>query len=349
MSARRRLVIGFVRSVVGGAVGGALLMTAGTAASSSTSAAPELAPARLVHRFLEIEISPDAAFVASVEGDSPPNGFYPPIRDLVVRRVRDGIATRIVLPCGQVPQCWPAAPAWAPDGKHLSFALRTPGAHAQQGSRRNRSGGADLRRFGRSDSGATNRRFRPGHSALGISARAICLRIRLAAGRNGVCRHSRPREWRRQLVERQVVRIFRGGCRCKGALRPHGHSTADRGAEGIARWRDRRLHCGNHERFWLHGRGRIHAAARRRPRRQHHAGNACIGDSPGLGLQRPVACAIARRRQSAAGGSRRRATGRRGACPVERRRILEQQRRVRFDGVPVGSDCLRKAILYGRA
>jgi len=89
-------------------------MTAGTAAS--TSAAPELAPARLVHRFLEIEISPDAAFVASVEGDSPPNGFYPPIRDLVVRGVRDGIATRIVLPCGQVPQCWPAAPAWAPDG-----------------------------------------------------------------------------------------------------------------------------------------------------------------------------------------------------------------------------------------
>ncbi len=131
MSARRRLVIGFVRSVVGGAVGGALLMTAGTAASSSTSAAPELAPVRLVHRFLEIEISPDAAFVASVEGDSPPNGFYPPIRDLVVRRVRDGIATRIVLPCGQVPQCWPAAPAWAPDGKHLSFALRTPGAHAR--------------------------------------------------------------------------------------------------------------------------------------------------------------------------------------------------------------------------
>jgi len=117
--------------VAGGAAAGALLLAAGTDASVSAGETPETAPARLVHRFLQIEISPDAALVASVEGDSPPNGFYPPIRDLVVRRVRDGAATRIVLPCGQVPQCWPGAPAWAPDGKHLSFALRTPGAHAR--------------------------------------------------------------------------------------------------------------------------------------------------------------------------------------------------------------------------
>jgi dipeptidyl aminopeptidase/acylaminoacyl peptidase len=108
-----------------------VLLTAATVASSSASEAPELAPTRLVHQFLQIEISPDAALVASVEGDSPPNGYYPPIRDLVVRRVRDGVATSIVLPCGRVPQCWPDAPAWAPDGKHLSFALRTPGAHAR--------------------------------------------------------------------------------------------------------------------------------------------------------------------------------------------------------------------------
>jgi dipeptidyl aminopeptidase/acylaminoacyl peptidase len=126
------IAIGLGRSLlVGGAVGCALLLTAGTVASSSAGEAPDLAPTRLVHRFLQVEISPDATLVASVEGDSPSNGFYPPIRDLVVRRVRDGVATRIVLPCGQVPQCWPAAPAWAPDGKHLSFALRTPGAHAR--------------------------------------------------------------------------------------------------------------------------------------------------------------------------------------------------------------------------
>jgi dipeptidyl aminopeptidase/acylaminoacyl peptidase len=132
MSARRMIAIGLGRSLLaGGAVGCALLLTAGTTASSSASEAPELAPTRPVHRFLQVELSPDAAFVASVEGDSPSNGFYPPLRDLVVRRVRDGVATRIVLPCGQVPQCWPAAPAWAPDGKHLSFALRSPGAHAR--------------------------------------------------------------------------------------------------------------------------------------------------------------------------------------------------------------------------
>jgi len=110
-----------------------ILLAAGTIASVSSSAseATDPAPQRLVHRFLKMAISPDAALVASVEGDSPPSGYYPPIRDLVVRRVRDGAATRIVLPCAQVPQCWPDAPAWAPDGKHLSFALRTPGGHAR--------------------------------------------------------------------------------------------------------------------------------------------------------------------------------------------------------------------------
>jgi dipeptidyl aminopeptidase/acylaminoacyl peptidase len=69
--------------------------------------------------------------VASVEGDSPQNGFYPPVRDLVIRRVRDGAATKIALPCGAVPQCWPGALAWTPDGKYLSFSLRIPGSHAR--------------------------------------------------------------------------------------------------------------------------------------------------------------------------------------------------------------------------
>jgi dipeptidyl aminopeptidase/acylaminoacyl peptidase len=87
--------------------------------------------ARLVHRFLRIEISPNAAFVASVEGDSPANGYYPPVRDLVIRRVRDGAATKIALPCGAVRECWPGAPAWTLDSKHLSFSLRTPGSHAR--------------------------------------------------------------------------------------------------------------------------------------------------------------------------------------------------------------------------
>jgi hypothetical protein len=84
-----------------------------------------------VHRFLRIEISPDAGFVASVEGDSPIGGYYPPLRELLIRRVRDGSVVRVALPCGHVPQCWPDFPAWTPDGKHLSFALRTPGSHAR--------------------------------------------------------------------------------------------------------------------------------------------------------------------------------------------------------------------------
>jgi dipeptidyl aminopeptidase/acylaminoacyl peptidase len=93
---------------------------------------PEAAsPEKLVHRFLRVEISPDGRLVASVEGDSPPGGYYPALRELVIRRVRDGSALRVALPCGHVPQCWPDSPAWTPDGTHLSFALRMPGSHAR--------------------------------------------------------------------------------------------------------------------------------------------------------------------------------------------------------------------------
>ncbi len=35
------------------------------------------------------------------------------------------------MPCGLVPQCWPGSPAWTPDGRHLSFTLRSPGSHAR--------------------------------------------------------------------------------------------------------------------------------------------------------------------------------------------------------------------------
>jgi hypothetical protein len=107
----------------GGATLAGAIILAGNAAASDA--------ARLVHRFLQVEISPDAALVASVEGDSPPSGFYPPIRDLVIRRVRDGAAVKIAMPCGRVPQCWPNSPAWSLDGKHLAFSLRTPGSHAR--------------------------------------------------------------------------------------------------------------------------------------------------------------------------------------------------------------------------
>ncbi|MDB6082339.1 MAG: hypothetical protein JWN43_220 [Gammaproteobacteria bacterium] len=102
-----------------------------TAPNATTPANQAGAGEKPVHRFLRVEISPDARLVASVEGDSPPGGYYPPLRELVIRHVSDGAAVRVALPCGHVPQCWPDAPAWTPDAKHLSFALRVPGSHAR--------------------------------------------------------------------------------------------------------------------------------------------------------------------------------------------------------------------------
>jgi dipeptidyl aminopeptidase/acylaminoacyl peptidase len=85
-----------------------------------------------VHRFIGVEISPNGELVASVEGDSSKSGGAPTIRDLMIRPVRSGgTAITIPAPCGRVPQCWPDSLTWSPDGKHLAFALRTPGSHAR--------------------------------------------------------------------------------------------------------------------------------------------------------------------------------------------------------------------------
>jgi dipeptidyl aminopeptidase/acylaminoacyl peptidase len=87
---------------------------------------------RLVHRYLGVEISPNGELVASIEGDSSKSGGAPTVRDLVIRQVKaGGSGTTVPMPCGRVPQCWPDSPSWSPDGKSLSFALRSPGSHAR--------------------------------------------------------------------------------------------------------------------------------------------------------------------------------------------------------------------------
>src|SRR4051794_2080200 len=89
-------------------------------------AGAQAAPSRLVHQFLELRLSPDAAHVASVEGDAPAGGFYPDVRDLLIRSTNGLAEVRVTLPCGRVPQCWPGSVAWSPDGRVLSFTVRTP-------------------------------------------------------------------------------------------------------------------------------------------------------------------------------------------------------------------------------
>jgi dipeptidyl aminopeptidase/acylaminoacyl peptidase len=96
-----------------------------------TACAADTAPGKLVHRFREVQISPNTEYVASVEGDSSASGGQPTVRDLVIRNVKSGAATTVSLPCGRVTQCWPGSPSWSPDSKHLSFTLRTPGSHSR--------------------------------------------------------------------------------------------------------------------------------------------------------------------------------------------------------------------------
>ena len=118
------------RILAGIAVAAGAMASATSAAAAEPPAAADSSTGRLVHRYLQVAIAPNGTYVASVEGDSPRGGSYPELRDLVIRRVADGTETRVTLPCGRVPQCWPASPAWSPDGKHLSFALRAPRSHA---------------------------------------------------------------------------------------------------------------------------------------------------------------------------------------------------------------------------
>ena len=86
---------------------------------------------RLTHRFLHVVIAPDGQTVAAVEGDSPPSGYSPPLRELVIRKAGNGASLTVPMPCGKVVQCWPDFPTFSADGKRIAFTLRSPGSHAR--------------------------------------------------------------------------------------------------------------------------------------------------------------------------------------------------------------------------
>jgi hypothetical protein len=109
--------------------GARILLPLSALAAHAVVAAAPVGSERLVHRFLEVRISPDATHVADVEGDTPDGSYYPDVRELVIRLTANDAQKRIVLPCGHVPECWPGSLAWTPDGKRLSFTLRSPGTH----------------------------------------------------------------------------------------------------------------------------------------------------------------------------------------------------------------------------
>jgi dipeptidyl aminopeptidase/acylaminoacyl peptidase len=120
-----------ISSLSSARVRGVGLIAAGLAFAGLASTVLAAEPDRLVHRFLAIAVSPDGSAVASVEGDAPVSGFEPTVRDLVIRSSDGRTSVTVALPWGRVAECWPSSPVWSPDGKRLTFALRTPGTHAR--------------------------------------------------------------------------------------------------------------------------------------------------------------------------------------------------------------------------
>ncbi|HEY4082783.1 MAG TPA: S9 family peptidase [Burkholderiaceae bacterium] len=111
-------------------MGAAALLTAMTATAL---------PAQRAYQ--ELAVSPDGRMMASVEGDAPPAGGSPVVRELMIRSLDGRSEISVRLPCGAVPECWPSALAWTADAQHLSFALRTPGSHARSVYRVDANGG----------------------------------------------------------------------------------------------------------------------------------------------------------------------------------------------------------------
>jgi dipeptidyl aminopeptidase/acylaminoacyl peptidase len=98
--------------------------------------------------FISVAITPDGARIASIEGDTPPRGGEPPILLLVVRDAGGSHVHEIAMPCGRVPRCAAFNPIWAPDGKHITFVLHTPGSVDNTVYTVDAAGGAPVRLLG---------------------------------------------------------------------------------------------------------------------------------------------------------------------------------------------------------
>ena len=109
------------------------LLRLGLAAVVTVLASPHglAQQSRPVHSFLQVSLSPNGRYLASIEGDNTPHGGEPVVRDLVIRATNGADSITVKLPCGQLRGCWPSFPAWTPDSQRLSFALRDPQTHAR--------------------------------------------------------------------------------------------------------------------------------------------------------------------------------------------------------------------------
>ena len=102
----------------------ALLAFAAAALAPPSLARAVPPPARALHLFGAITLSPDGRHLASIETDDIAAEIRPPVRLLI--RDLDGGAVTVALPCAGRPGCVPSSPSWSADGRQLAFLLEQP-------------------------------------------------------------------------------------------------------------------------------------------------------------------------------------------------------------------------------
>jgi dipeptidyl aminopeptidase/acylaminoacyl peptidase len=103
----------------------------GLAAAAASGAEPAATAARPTVAFTQVSLSPDGRQLATVEGQNVSHGGEPVVRSLVIRRTDGSGSLSVPLPCPRARGCWPSSPAWTPDSRQLTFALRDPDSHAR--------------------------------------------------------------------------------------------------------------------------------------------------------------------------------------------------------------------------